>query len=219
MTNLPRCFTRWCIDWWWLLGGGAVAPLFLLLSPRLPETWSELEIRWTAWALGMTLPSLYGLVDALLDLRAAYRGPRQTTRNQVAAWCWLSASVFAACVFVGFALLGWISGQQPPRPVTVSGVQTNSSDLSAMVLFVILGAGSLCLLLGLWAKRWLHNLPLDESAERNRIRDEERDEQRDPERDLERDTHRDPGRDEGRDEIRDPARDEGHDNEFRRSGR
>jgi hypothetical protein len=129
-------------------------------ATMLPETWSDVEVWWTMLAVVMLPPALYGLGGAIGDVRAAYAKSKPLA-IVLAAWWWFSAALLFVLLFGGFAALGFIAGAQPPRPVTVGGVETASSTLSAAVLFVVGGAAAVCLLLGLWIRQRIYVLPLE----------------------------------------------------------
>jgi hypothetical protein len=156
---------------------------------QMTETWSDLEVFWTAASLVMLPAACYGFWDACHDLRAAYQ--RQTADRLIAAWWWFSAQLLFVLLFLGFALLGVIAGHQPPRPVQIGVVNTVASNLSAYVLLVVGGLAALCLLAGLWSRHRLRVLLEERHRVRDAARDRGRDAVRDPARDIARDIEHD----------------------------
>jgi hypothetical protein len=138
--------------YWW-----AVTPLVvfgaleLLVSNWLGPSWAPVERLWTDASLAMLPSALYGLAEALADVRAAQTHPRREA-VRIAAWWWLSAALLFVAIFGGFALIGVVAGNAPPRPVEVGVVETQASVISAAVFFLIGGLASACLLYGLWSR-------------------------------------------------------------------
>lgn len=118
----------------------------------MPGHWSPIEAFWTALACAGLLMNTAKLWLVGGDLLAVY-ALGINGRRRLAAWWVVVNALKDQIVFAGFALIGWVAGQLPPRSVPLGAEEVAASDLTGAVLIACEAAMVASVGWTLWA-RW-----------------------------------------------------------------